>query len=177
MTDSRTPPKMLSTTVVAPIFVVNCEPTGPFRRVLFLAESLTNPCTALKIASRFAPRAQPRIIDGNCAPVPSIDPRKDRSASSLQSLRLEAPTCYAGVERPWPEPATFDPRHNNTDAVCADVETLRGDLLMVEDCRSEKERELAPHHAVRKVLADPPCDLLLIRGSGNSELGGAADGR
>ena len=95
----------------------------------------------------------------------------------LPKLRLEAPTCYAGVERPWPEAATFNPRHNNTDAVCADVETLRGDLLMVEDCRSEKERELAPHHAVRKVLADPPCDLLLIRGSGNSELGGAADGR
>ena len=80
---------MLSTTVVAPYFVVNCEPTGPYRRVLFLAKA-SRPMHGLEDRqSPFAPRAEPRIIDGNCATVPNMDPRS--GASSLQSLRQKRP--------------------------------------------------------------------------------------
>ncbi len=138
-----------------PVLVVRHQPTGPYRCAVIHVECLSKPATALRVASRLAPRAEPHIIDPNSAIVPSIGAREAYAASSSHSLRTNTPDIGA---RPVGLPSVLR----------AAVDAFQGDLLVVEVGHSEEKRGLPLDDKVRTLLDDPPCDLLFVRRPDNS---------
>ena len=148
------------------VLIVKHEPKGPYRSAVIHVESLSDPTTALRVSSRLAPCAEPHII-ANCSTAPSMGAREAYTALSSQSLRRikTSNTCRtcALERRPYPKPITVHPYQK----VGAAVDAFQGDLLVVEVCHSGEGRGLPPDDAVRKIVDDPPCDLLVVRGRDN----------
>ena len=147
-----------------PLLVVKQQPTGPYRCAVIHVESLSDPSTVVRVASRLAPRAEPHIIHTNCAAVPSMGVNLAASSQSLRSKAPDTPAC-ALEQRSWPVPTTVD-HQNNPGVLHVAVDAYQGDLLVVEVC---VDRGLPPDDAVRNVLGDLPCDLLFVRGRDNSK--------
>ena len=140
-----------------PLLVVKQQPTGPYRCAVIRIESLSDPSTVVRVASRLAPRAEPYIIHTNCVNLAS-------SSQSLRSKTTDTPAC-AIEQRSWREPTTVD-HQNNPGVLHVAVDAYQADLLVLEVCM---DRGLPPEDAVRNVLGVPPCDLLFVRGRDNSK--------